>query len=197
MAKTRVVINPAGIKAAREAAAYGLLNFGFAVESAVKRDAVVAGGNRSFMTGPKTKEGTPRIGGTLRRSYHTVCYLDGKRIGAGTAGAQDSGVDEKTPQDVAECGVPNTVPHYPPGSGIVVYVGSNSGYGAFVELGTSKMAARPTLMPALLRMKDQAPALIRAGVQRHMSGGSGRSHGSAEADIAAFDAMFEAAGYGK
>ena len=168
--RTRVVINPAGIKAVREAAAYGLLSFAFAVESAWKRDVVVRGGHRSFMTGPKTKAGTARVGGTLRRSLHTVCYLDGKRIGAGTADAPNSGVDGKTADDVATTGIPNTVPDYVPGSGIVAYVGSNSGYGAFVELGTSKMAARPAAVPALLRLKDQAPALMRAGAQKHLGG---------------------------
>ena len=149
---TRVVVNPKAMQAVREAVAYGLLNFAFAVEGAWKKDAVVRGGHRSFMTGPKTKAGTARIGGTLRRSIHTVCYLDGKRIGAGTADARNSGKDGKTAKDVTETGIPNTVPDYPaPGKGIVAYIGSNSGYGAFVELGTSKMAARPAAVPALLR----------------------------------------------
>ena len=67
----RIVRNAAGITAAREAGAYGLLNFGFAVEGAWKADAVVRGGHRSFMT-DLTKSGTPRVGGTFRRSIHTA-----------------------------------------------------------------------------------------------------------------------------
>ena len=155
---TRVVRHPAAIKAAREAAAYGLLNAGFAVETAAKRDAVVRGGHRSFMTGPKTKAGTARIGGTLRRSYHTAAYLDGVQIGAGTAAARTSGVDENG----------EALPAYPTESGMVVFVGSNSGYGAFVDLGTANMPARPTLPPALMATKGQFPALIAAGARRHL-----------------------------
>ena len=148
---------PVGIKAAREAAAYGMLNFGFAVESAWKSDAVVRGGHRSFNT-DLTKAGTPRVGGTFRRSIHTVGYIDGVRIGAGTASSPNSGQDENH----------EPVPDYVPGSGIVVYVGSNSGYGAYVELGTWKMPARPAAVPALLRLKGQAQALIAAGAQKHI-----------------------------
>jgi hypothetical protein len=148
---TRIVRHPAAIKLAREATAYGLLNFGYAVEGAAKRDAVVRGGHRSFMTGPKTKAGTARIGGTLRRSYHTAAYLDGARIGG-----------EPTDENG------NAPPEYPAGSGMVVFVGSNSGYGGFVDLGTVKMAARPTLVPALLGLKSQAPGLISAGARKHV-----------------------------
>ncbi len=107
----RIVRNAAGIKAAREAGAYGLLNFGFAVEGAWKADAVVRGGHRSFMT-DLTKAGTPRVGGTFRRSIHTAAYLDGQRIGGEMA-------DENG----------EAPPNYPAGKGMVVYVGSNCGYG--------------------------------------------------------------------
>ena len=154
---TRIVRHPAAIKLAREATAYGLLNFGYAVEAATKRDAVVRGGHRSFMTGPKTKAGTARIGGTLRRSYHTAAFLDGTRIGG-----------EPTDENG------NAPPEYPAGSGMLVVVGSNSGYGGWVERGTHnkdgsvKMAARPTLVPALLGLKAQAPTLIAAGARKHV-----------------------------
>jgi murein DD-endopeptidase MepM/ murein hydrolase activator NlpD len=147
---TRIVRHPAAIKAAREAAAYGLLNFGHAVEAAWKRDAVVRGGHRSFKT-DLTKAGTPRVGGTFRRSIHTAAYLDGTRIGGGTADANGQ-----------------ATPDYAAGSGMVVFVGSNSGYGAYVELGTVKMPARPAAVPALLATKVQAPALIAAGARKHV-----------------------------
>ena len=154
--RSRVVMDPAGVKAAREAAAYGLLNFGFAVEGAWKSDAVVRGGHRSFKT-DLTKAGTPRVGGTFRRSIHTVAYIDGVRIGAGTASSPNSGQDENH----------EPVPDYVPPSGIAVFVGSNSGYGAYVELGTYKMVDRPAAVPALLRLRDEAPALIAAGARKH------------------------------
>ena len=147
---TRIVRHPAAIKAAREARAYGLLNFGFAVEGAWKRDAVVRGGHRSFNT-VLTKAGTPRVGGTFRRSIHTAAYLDGARIG----GPVTDGNGEATPE-------------YAAGTGMAVFVGSNSGYGAFVELGTDRMPARPAGVPALLATKDQFPALIAAGTKRKL-----------------------------
>lgn len=147
---TRIVRHPAAIKAAREAVAYGLLNFGFAVESAWKADAVVRGGHRSFNT-DLTKAGTPRVGGTFRRSIHTAAYLDGQRIGGETS--DENGV---------------APPAYPAGKGAVVFVGSNSGYGGYVELGTDKMAARPAAVPALLGLKGEAPALISAGARKHL-----------------------------
>lgn len=146
----RIVRNAAGIKAAREAGAYGLLNFGFAVEGAWKADAVVRGGHRSFMT-DLTKAGTPRVGGTFRRSIHTAAYLDGQRIGGEMA-------DENG----------EAPPNYPAGKGMVVYVGSNCGYGGPVELGTSKMPPRPAAVPALLGLKGQANALIAAGARKHV-----------------------------
>ena len=147
---TRIVRHPAAIKAAREAAAYGLLNAGFAVEGAWKRDAVVRGGHRSFKT-ILTKAGTAEVGGTFRRSIHTAAYLDGARIGG-------------PPTD----GNGEPVPDYAPGTGMVVFVGSNSGYGGYVEVGTYKMPARPAAVPALLATKDQFPALIAAGARKHV-----------------------------
>lgn len=154
----------------REAVAYGMLNLGHAIEADAKRPGpdgvVVRGGNRSFNT-DLTKAGTPRVGGTLRRSIHTAAFLDGRQIAAGTATAPTSGVDGKTAKDVADSGAPNTVPAYEAGRGIKVIVGTNTGYGAHVELGTSKMRARPSLAPALLKNAGDAGALIRAGVKKH------------------------------
>jgi hypothetical protein len=36
-----------------------------------------------------------------------------------------------------------------------------------VELGTVKMPARPTLVPALLGLKGQAKQIVEAGARRH------------------------------
>lgn len=154
---TRIVRHPAAVAAAKEALAYGVLNYGFAVETAWKADAVVRGGHRSFNT-DLTKAGTPRVGGTFRRSIHTAGYLDGKLIGGGTATNPASHADENGQR----------LPDYAPGDGIAVFVGSNSGYGGFVEAGTVHMPARPAAVPAVLATRDQAPRLIAAGSRKHL-----------------------------
>lgn len=154
----RIVRHPAALRAAREAIAHGLLNFGHAVERDWKADAVVRGGHRSFMTGPRTKAGTPRIGGTFRRSIHTVAYLDGARLGASAASDENG----------------TALPSYAPGAGMAVVVGSNSGYGAYVELGTARMPARPAAVPALQKNRGAAVELIRAGARRHLGEGGSR-----------------------
>lgn len=134
----------------REAVAYGMLNLGHAVETDTKRETVVRGGHRSFNTVLKA-DGTPQVGGTLRRSVHTAAYLDGRQIG-GVA------TDENG----------ETTPAYAAGAGIRVFVGTNSGYGFFVDQGTDKMPARPALVPALLKNKSDAPALIAAGARKKL-----------------------------
>jgi hypothetical protein len=150
----RVQIYPAEVQRLRQDLAFGLLNFGLAaLEGALKRQAVVRGGHRSFMTGPKTKAGTPRVGGTLRRSMHAVVYLDGQPL---LPKADENG---------------QSTPDYPAGSGIVLYAGTNSGYGLYVDQGTSRMRARPMVIPAFLETKDEAPALIAAGMARRRGRG--------------------------
>jgi hypothetical protein len=134
----------------REAVAYGMLNLGHAIETDTKRETVVRGGHRSFNT-DLTKAGTPRVGGTLRRSIHTAAYLDGKQVGG--VATDENGA---------------ATPDYAAGTGIKVFVGTNSGYGAYVELGTVKMPARPSLVPALLKNKGDAPALIAAGARKRL-----------------------------
>jgi hypothetical protein len=52
-------------------------------------------------------------------------------------------------------------------AGMTLFVGSNSGYGGYVEIGTEKMVARPTLVPALVENKRRAARLIEAGARRH------------------------------
>lgn len=135
-----------------EAIGYGLLNYGHAVETRGKANAPVRGGNRSFAPdGP--------VGGTLRRSIHTVAYAGGRRIGDGTAVSPTSGVDENgtgTPSD------------YGPRNEVAVFVGTNSGYGLWVHEGTAVMAARPFLTEAWLATRAEAGALIAAGARRRL-----------------------------
>lgn len=145
MAVDKVVVNAQGVKSFRRALAFGMLNFCFAFEGAAKKHSPVAGGHRSFNPdGP--------VGGTLRRSVHTVVLLDGQRIGGDEA--DDNG---------------ESLPSYP-GDGIVGIIGTNSGYGEWVHNGTSKMPARPFISEALAEVADEAPELILAGVRRHLGG---------------------------
>ncbi len=127
-----------------EALGYGLLNFGFALETAAKGHTPVRGGFRSFdPDGP--------VGGTLRRSEHTVACVDGKRISP--RGDDDNG---------------QPLPDYVPPAGAAVFVGTNSGYGLWVDRGTSKMAARPFLEEGLADVQGRAPELITAGARRRL-----------------------------
>lgn len=133
----------------RAGVAYGLLNFGHAIETDAKRETVVRGGHRSFNT-VRNADGTPQVGGTLRRSVHTAAYIDGRQI---AATADENG---------------KAAPEYAAGRGIRVFVGTNSGYGFYVDQGTDKMPARPALVPALLKNKVGAAVIIAAGTRRKL-----------------------------
>lgn len=47
-----------------------------------------------------------------------------------------------------------------------VYVGTSLKYGKWLELGTSKMGARPWLLPAKLRSEKKIVKLVKQGVKR-------------------------------
>jgi murein DD-endopeptidase MepM/ murein hydrolase activator NlpD len=144
MAVERIVVSPAAEQQFRRALAFGSHNFGLAVEAASKRNTPVRGGHRSFAPdGP--------VGGNLRRSEHTVTYLDGQRIAG---------------NDADENG--QSVPAYPAGDGIVTVVGTNCGYGLFVHDGTVKMPARPFIAEGLAEERPNAVELIHAGAARHL-----------------------------
>lgn len=138
----------------KQAFGMGVLAVGLYIETEAKREAPVRGGYRSFMTTRTGKAGQVLIGGTLRRSIHTAAFQDGKPI----HGASD------------ENGV--RVPDYPrSGSGVEVYVGTNSGYGRYVEEGTYKMAARPFLSPALELGLNKAEGIMAATGRRLLGAG--------------------------
>lgn len=161
MARSRVVVNQKGWDAFRDALGRGMLNYAHAVEAGAKREAPVRGGYRSFLTTKRTKagasgevavgadNGSVLIGGTLRRSIHSVAYVDGRPVSGGGQ-ADENG---------------NPVPDYAPAGAIVAYCGTNSGYGAYVEIGTVKMAARPFLGPSVEAANGKAASLIRAGMK--------------------------------
>lgn len=135
-----------GLAELEEDIAYGLLNFGYAVETDSKREAPVRGGHRSFDPDGPT-------GGTLRRSGHTVVLKDGRYL----AGAQ---------QD--ENGDP--VPDYPSEGGLELYVGHGVDYAAYVEMGTVRMAARPYLAPAFDANLGQIESTMAAGIAKRRGG---------------------------
>jgi HK97 gp10 family phage protein len=115
-----------------EALAFGMLNLGLFIEGRAKQFVPVRTGN-------------------LRRSIHTVAFIDKKIIGrSGDELAPFGPADYSEEQD-----------------GIGVIVGTNAGYGIFVELGTVRMSARPFLTPAAQEGVSQAPALIREGAEKH------------------------------
>lgn len=137
-------MRPRELERLREAVGYGFLNLGLAGETAAKSHTPVRGGFRSFNPNQRT-------GGTLRRSVHTVVYLDGRRISPKTA-------DENG----------NALPDYVPRMGIVVFIGTNSGYGFWVHDGTTRMAARPFLLEGWADVASDAVALIAAGTRRKL-----------------------------
>ncbi len=101
-----------------------------------------------------TKAGTVRVGGTLRRGWHVVVYLDGKLLPGS--------------RTLTENGEP--VPDYPSGgspAGIVGVIGNNVAYSGFVDQGTWKMPARPMLLPAARDMGIAAHTVFMAGFTRY------------------------------
>lgn len=95
------------------------------------------------------KSNCPYKTGNLRRSIHSAAFDKGKRIFGAT---DDNG---KPVPDYAQT----------PGASMAV-VGTNTGYGVFVELGTFKMAAQPYLGPALAANRPEAAALVKAGMTK-------------------------------
>jgi hypothetical protein len=142
--RAKVVVNKDGIADFRRLIATGAQNLGYWVESEAKKEAPVRGGYRSFLTTKRTKagregripigpnNGSVLIGGTLRRSIHSLVLIDG-RPALSVKGSDENG---------------RPLPQYQGRRGIEVIVGTNCTYGAYVELGTTKMRARPFLAPA-------------------------------------------------
>jgi hypothetical protein len=140
--------NARGIAELEDDLAFGLYTLALVGELEAKREAPVRGGYRSFNPGG-------RIGGTLRRSIHAVGFRkDGSRL------AEDN-----------ESGRALPTIYVPVPGHMVAYVGTNSGYGAYVELGTSRMAARPFIAPGLEASMQNAAATIRNGVARVRASG--------------------------
>jgi HK97 gp10 family phage protein len=139
----RIVPNRAGLADFRRRLARGTLAVMLDAETEAKRETPVHGGYRSFVPGEKP------IGGTLRRSVHSAVFLDGRLVG----GHSEDG-KAVPPEEFGLAGR------------IVGYIGTNSGYGAYVDLGTSKMPARPFLEPGLEIAARRAPATMKRAMGR-------------------------------
>lgn len=140
---------PGGRRRIVRALGFGLLNLGLAGERQAKSHAPVHGGQRSF--DPDFRP----IGGTLRRSIHTVAYVDGQEIG----------------RDVDPEAEVKALPDYVPGDGAIVFIGTNIDYGLWVHSGTSKMEARPFLEEGLADLRGHEGELVSAGSQRALTTG--------------------------
>lgn len=137
----RIRPNRAGLAAWRRDLARGIGAVVLDGETESKRETPVHGGYRSFRPGEKP------IGGTLRRSVHSAVFLDGRLV--------FSHVEDGKALPPEEHGLPGR---------IVGYVGTNTGYGVFVHLGTSKMPARAFL--SLEEAVRRAPTTIRRAMGR-------------------------------
>lgn len=144
MSDVKIVRNRVGWAELMGHLAVGMHAVALDTETEAKREAPVRGGYRSFRPGEKP------IGGTLRRSIHSVTYgVDGSTVGISREGAGAIAADE-TPV---------------PGQ-ITSFVGTNTGYGIFVELGTSKMPARAFLAPAADIALGRAPTTMEKAISR-------------------------------
>jgi hypothetical protein len=148
--KVRIIPNAEGIEALRKGIALGVSMVMLDAETEAKRQTPVRGGFRSF------HPGVPPIGGTLRRSVHSVTFLDGRPVVLHAEA--ETGPAAAAPLPLAE--------EEPLPGRIVGYVGTNSGYGAYVDLGTRKMAARPFLAPGLEVALNRAPATMAEGIKK-------------------------------
>lgn len=102
------------------------------------------------------KARVPYKTGNLRRSIHTAAYHKGQRIYGGT--------DENGRAIPADAGGAR--------SAASVTVGTNAGYGVFVELGTIHMSAQPFLAPALADNRSRIPMLVKAGMGAKIQSGT-------------------------
>lgn len=138
-----------GVAVMDEHLAKGLLNLVMYVEARAKMAFQRVGGP---LPRPHSAPGEAPVvqTGNLRRSVHSVVVWDG-----GTLGGKPD--ENGKPQPVYD----------PPAKGqIVGYVGTNAGYGLFLEAGTARMGPRPFLTPAAADGLSKADAIIEAGAKK-------------------------------
>lgn len=142
----KLVRKEAEIKLMKRGLGFGLLNFGFDIMNGYQESMKQGSGP---LPRPRSRPGEPPAvqTGNLRRSAHVVVYVGGASM-AHVGGPPPSYAGEF----VGEIGV---------------IVGTNTGYGLFLEVGTSHMAARPALVPAAIRSQQRALQLIQDGARAH------------------------------
>jgi HK97 gp10 family phage protein len=112
--------------------------------------------NLGFAIEGDAKQNCPYKTGNLRRSIHSALFLKGARIYGGT--------DDNAKPIPAYAAAPNAT--------AMVVVGTNAGYGVFVELGTIHMSAQPYLAPALAANRGRASTLVKAGFSAKRASGT-------------------------
>jgi hypothetical protein len=143
-------INQVGYQAMRRLLALGMLNVALFAQARTQQSMGNHGGKIPHT--PSAPGEPPEVQtGNLRRSIHAVGYLDGQRVGGDGADGNGSPV-------------PDYAGEIPAGIGAIV--GTNTGYGLFVEIGTSRMSARPSLAPAAAEAQSRADELIAAVARR-------------------------------
>jgi len=149
---SKFVIDEAVFRTVQMGIAQGLANIGFYIEGEAKAITPVHGDGTQGGQFRTRVPGEKPIGGTLRRSIHTVVLLAGQRL-FGTGGADENG---------------NSVPSYSAGSSIMCAVGTNIEYAAFVHDGTVKMTGRPFLTVAFEKSRSVWERLFIAGFRQHV-----------------------------
>lgn len=163
MTESTFVWAPGAQDGLKVAAGYGLLNVLLYGEDRAKAVSVVRGGNRSFLNGSHlggplgivdvagTSRAKATVGGTLRRSWHAIVYVNGNAI-PGSRVTDDNGT-----------GIPDD---YPQTGEVAGFLGTNCGYGGWVDGGTSRMPARPMLVPTIGLMQSAFESLFQAGFRK-------------------------------
>lgn len=123
---------------------YGMLNLGMDIMREYQESMQQGSGP---LPRPRSKPGDPPAvqTGNLRRSAHVVVYVNGGQLA--TAGGPSPGYGGEMTGEIG------------------VIVGTNTGYGLVLEVGSRRMAARPALVPASIRSSGRAEQLIRDGAR--------------------------------
>lgn len=136
----------------RNAIAAGFFYAGGQIEAASKAITPVHGDGSQGGKYATFVPGAKPIGGSLRRSQHTVVYMDGRRL-----------YGEPTDDNQ------NAIPRYEVEArkGIEAFVGTNIDYAAAVHDGTPTMKpARPFLLDAWNEGRDKVPENVALGFRR-------------------------------
>lgn len=108
------------------------------VEQKIRSGVVTALYRTGFRVEGRAKKNTPVLSGNLKRSEHTVVVDEQGRVLRG-GGADENG---------------NAVPQYPATGHLTAYVGTNTGYGKWVEIGANGRPGKAMLGRAMNGVGD-------------------------------------------